>query len=303
LNIRSLSIRAFIPAACLLTAMTVTVSPSFAQQQPSDTVQRVETPVSAPNPATKEPDYTDRRSFFLGITGLQVLENDGPDIHGGLSAAQDGVYRSLLGIGKPARFAFEGDAGVPITRTGMLYADFETIHGDRTQILQDSPFLDAVQFNKGDVMQSTFKITTGRVHLDDLLFPHKFPVARLRFKSIWGLRYISAKQTVSSPTEDDAAGVPGTSFSTDGKYIFYPEFGLGMEYAPSKHSLFHVEGEGFAFPHHSVMTEGNATFSYRRGNLELLTGVKALHFKTSPQKDQYMVGTWVTPFVGFRWYF
>jgi hypothetical protein len=303
LSIRSLSIRAFVPASCLLAAMTVAVSPSFAQQQQPNMTQTVQTPVSAPPAASKEPDYPDQRSFFLGISGLFTLKNNGPDIRGGLPAAQSGIYESLAGIGTPYRFVLQGEAGIPVTRTGTVYADFERFHGDRTQTLTQSPFLDAIQFNTGDDMRSSFQVTTGRVYLDDLLFPHKFPVARLRFKSIWGLRYVSTQQTVISSAEDTVLGSPGASFGVGTGYILFPELGLGMEYATSRHTLFHVDGEGFAIPHRSTIGEGNATFSWRHENLELVMGVKALHFKTSPQKEEYMLGTFVTPFVGFRWYF
>ena len=241
--------------------------------------------------------------FFIGFHGLAVTQSSGPHIRTGKPSAQSGIDASLSNIGKASRYVLEGEAGIPITRTGMLYVDFERFHGGGSQVITNSPFLDNIQYNKGDVMDTDWHFQTGRIHLDDLLFPHKFPVARLRFKSIWGLRYISAEHQELSPTEDEALSTPGGSYAVGTHYIFYPEFGLGMEYALSKHTLFHVEGEGFAFPHHSVLTEGNATFSWRHQNLELLMGVKALHFKTSPQKEEYMVGTWTTPFVGFRWYF
>jgi hypothetical protein len=286
----------------LLAGLAVTVSPSFAQQ-PSDQVERVQTPVSAPPAAVKEPDYPDQRSFFIGITGLAVTQYSGPHIRGGRPAALSGIDENVNNLGKSSRFVLEGEAGIPITRTGMLYAEFERFHGDGVQVLTNSPFVDSIQFNKGDILRTGWHFQTGRIHLDDLLWPHKFPVARLRFKSIWGIRYISAEHEVISPTEDDVTGVPGSSFGVGNPYILYPEFGLGMEYALTKHTLFHVEGEGFAFPHHSVLTEGNATFSWRHSNLELMMGVKSLHFKSSPQKENYMVGTWTTPFVGFRWYF
>jgi hypothetical protein len=285
-----------------LAGLAAAVSPSFAQQ-PSDQVERVQTPVSAPPPASKEPDYPDPRRFFIGFQGLEVAQYSGPDIRGGKPAADSDIFESLSGLGKPSRFVLEGEAGIPITRTGMLYVDFMRFHGSGSQILTNSPFIDSIQFNKGDELETDWHFQTGRIHLDDLLWPHKFPVARLRFKSIWGIRYISAEHQVLSPTEDEALGTPGASYGVGNPYILYPEFGLGMEYALSKHTLFHVEGAGFAFPHHSVMTEENATFSWRHSNLELLMGVKSLHFKSSPQKEEYMVGTWTTSFVGFRWYF
>jgi hypothetical protein len=281
----------------------MTVPPSFAQQQPSGAVQTVQTPASAPPPASQEPDYPDRRSFLIGIRGLTLLQNDGPDLRGGKLAATIGVNESLAGIGTPARYAFEAEVGIPITRTGVLYADFDRFRGDRVQVLPADAFLNSIQFKAGDLMRSTFKFTTGRVYLDDLLFPHKFPVSRLRFKSIWGIRYISVQQTVVSPSQDEASGILDGSYGVGDGHIFYPEFGLAMEYAVSRHSLLRVEGAGFAFPHHSTISEGSATYSYRHNHVEVLMGVKAMHFKTSPQKEQYMLGTFVAPFVGLRWFF
>ena len=99
MSIRSLCIRAFVPATCLLAGLTATVSPSFAQQ-PSDQVERVQTPVSAPPAASKEPDYPDPRSFFIGIQGLAVTQYSGPDIHSGKPAVQSGIDESLAGLGK-----------------------------------------------------------------------------------------------------------------------------------------------------------------------------------------------------------
>lgn len=306
MSIRFFSIRAFVPAACLLTAMAVTVAPSFSQEQPAPAAQ---TPAPdaqtrpAPPSASKEPDYPDRRSFFIGLTGLSPLQNDSPDIRGGKTASSSGLFESLPDIGKPYRFVLQGEAGIPVSRTGMLYADFERYHGDGTQILAKDALINNINFTKGDVMTSRYSFLTGRIYLDDLLYPHKFPVSKFRLKSIWGLRFASIRYETQSSTEDDTLGTPGASYGVGTPYIFYPEFGLAMEYAVSKHALFRVDGEGFAFPHRSVLTEGGASLSFRRENLEILMGVKALHFKTSPQKEEYMIGTFITPFVGFRWYF
>src|SRR6185312_6312156 len=128
--------------------------------------------------------YPDPRSFFIGFQGLAVMQYSGPDVRGGQPSADSGIFASPSGLGKPTRFELEGEAGIPITRTGMLHADFERFHGDGTQVLTNSPFIDNIQFNKGDTMETDWHFQTGRIYLDDLLFPPKFPVARLRFKSI-----------------------------------------------------------------------------------------------------------------------
>jgi len=229
----------------------------------------------------------------------------GPDIKGGAPAANELTYESLLGIGQAYRYMPSFSAGVPVTRTGMLYADFERFHGSGTQTLAPNQpsFIDTYSFQGGDQISSTYHIITMRIYLDDLLYPEKFPVSKLRFKSIWGLRYISFTQTVDSATEDAVAGLPGSSFQIGTNFIMAPEFGLAMEYALARHVLFRVDGAGFGIPHHSDLAETSATLSVRKNNLEMQMGVKTLQFKTTPQKDEYESGLFITPFVGILWHF
>jgi hypothetical protein len=318
LSIRFLSIRAFVPAAVLLSAMTLAVRPSFSQQPqppaqapaPAPETTPGQNPGQAPAPATaaappasKVPDYPDPRTIVFGVYGLYSFTGSGPNIIGGAAAANVVTYESLYAIGRPYRIIPEFEAGIPVTRTGMLYVEFDRYHGWANQTLTRPSFVDTFSFNTGDVISSTYHIITARIYLDDLMFPHKFPVARLRFKSIWGLRYISVTDTVDSPTEDAVAGLGGSSFQLGTNYILFPEFGAAMEYAVAPHVLFRVDGAGFGVPHHSDIGEASATLSVRKNNLEFLMGAKMLHFKTSPQKDEYEDATFFTPFVGLRWHF
>ena len=317
MSIRYLSIRALVPTAMLLSAMTLAVSPSFSQQAPSspqapapDTTPG-QNPGSAPAPSTaaappasKVPDYPDPRgAFTLGVFGLWSPSSSGPDIRGGVTAAASNTYESLYGIGTPYKIVPQFEFSIPVTRTGTLYVELQRYHGWADQTLGRDTFVDSFSFVNGDSMHSTYHVLASRIYLDDLLFPHKFPVARLRFKSIWGLRYLSVSDSVDSASEDATAGVPDSSFQIGSHYILYPEFGAAMEYAVAPHVLFRVDGAGFGFPHHSDIGEASATLSVRRNNLEFLMGAKMLHFKTSPQKDEYDQATFVTPFIGLRWHF
>ena len=325
MRIRFLSIRAFVPTAVLLSAMTLAVSPSFSQQAPAPAPQTPpatqpasqqpalpgQNPGQAPAPTTaaappasKVPDYPDPRGLFtIGVFGLYTFNGSGPNIVGGAAAANLLTYESLSAIGRPYRIIPEFEAGIPITRTGMLYVEFDRFHGSADQTLTRPSFIDTYSFNTGDYISSAYHVITARIYLDDLLFPHKFPVARLRFKSIWGVRYISWTDTVDSPTEDAVAGLPGSSFEIGTNYIFFPEFGAAMEYALTPHVLFRVDGAGFGIPHRSDIGESSATLSVRKNNLEFLMGAKLLHFKTTPQKEEYQEATFFTPFVGLRWHF
>ncbi len=318
MRIRFLSIRAFVPAAVLLSAMTLAVSPSFSQQAqapgpqgtpapettPGQNPGQAPAPTTAAAPPAKVPDYPDPRGIFtIGVFGLWSPASAGPDIKGGAVATTNQAYESLYGIGRPYKIIPQFEASIPVTRTGTLYVEFQRYHGDADQTLGRDTFVDGFSFVSGDSMHSTYHIITARIYLDDLLFPHKFPVSRLRFKSIWGLRYISLTDTVDSASEDAQAGLAGSSFQIGTNYILFPEFGAAVEYAVAPHVLFRVDGAGFAIPHHSDIGEASATLSVRKNNLEFLMGAKLLHFKTCPQKEEYEDATFVTPFVGLRWHF
>jgi hypothetical protein len=300
LRTRFLSV--FIPAACLASVMILAARPSFAQQTqpaPSGSQQTTQTPPALP-PPSKEPDYPDRRTLFFGAIGFAgVSSSNSPDIRGGAIAPS---YESLYGLGKVYKISPGVSAGIPITRTGMLYLDLERYHGQGAQTISRDTTVDTFLFSAGDVINSGYHVVTGRIYLDDLLYPHKFPVARLRFRSIWGLRILNIIQTVDSPTEDTASGAPGGSQNGGSAYIYSPEFGLAMEYALARHVLFRVDGAGFTFPHRADLAETSATLSLRDKHVELLGGVKTLHFKTSPKKEEYETGTFITPYVELRWH-
>jgi len=316
LSIRFLSIRAFIPTALLVSAMALTVAPSFSQPQApgSQTLPAPDTtpgqnpggmaaPDTAAAPPAKVPDYPDPRSVVFGVYGLYSFTGNGPNILGGKIAADAGVYESLYGLGRPYKLVPEFEVGMPVTRTGMLYFEFDRFRGSTSQTLPQASFIDNYSFLNSDEISSAYHIVTARIYLDDLLYPHKFPVAKLRFRSIWGIRYIGLTDTVDSATRDEAAGAPGVSFQFASNYVLLPEFGAAMEYALAPHVLFRVDGAGFGIPRRADLGEASATISFRKNNLEVLMGAKMLHFKTTPQKDEYETATFVTPFVGVRWHF
>lgn len=259
---------------------------------------------SAPAPAKTEPDYPDPRSLTFSVYYLSPLSSSGPDIRGGSAAGT--TYETLTGLGA-YRGSVAAEIGVPITRTGVLYLDAERIRGTGNQTLTQGLFLNSAvnsyTYSKGDYVSSTYRLTTGRLYLDDLLFPHKFPVARLRFKSIWAIRYIGVHTTADAPFVDLVNGtVTSQSQVQADSRIFLPEFGLAMEYALAPHVLFRIDGAGFAIPHRSDIGESSATIAVRQKKLEIVGGIRMFHFKTSPQKEEYTSGTMVAGFGGLRWH-
>jgi len=126
--------------------------------------------------------------------------------------------------------------------------------------------------------------------IDDLFWPHKFPVSKFRVKAIYGVRYLQVKAIVDAPL-GTVSGSTVVGYTGQGsKQVVLPAIGLAPEWALSKHVLFRVEGSGFGLPHKSYLWDGDATLSYRRGKIEIFGGGKAVGFKTSPKKDFYFDG-------------
>jgi hypothetical protein len=286
LILRSFSTR--VPALCL--SLLLLSGAAFAQD--------AEKTAPAPTTASKkpvEPDYPDKRTLSVELFYWLTLPGNGPDIRGGKPATG---YSSLFAIGKD-KPGPGVDISYPVTRTGTLHFDGFLIKGTGNQNAPRDTTLYGTAFTKGDYLSSQYQIESGRLYLDDLLYPHKFPVSKFRLKSIWAVRYLRAKTTVDAPLSKVTTGTTASS----NRQVFLPEFGLAAEYALAPHLLFRVEGAGFGLPKKSLLWEGAATLSYRRGQISVEGGYKALGFKSSPNKDEYVQGVLNGGFVGVRYHF
>jgi len=286
LILRSRGIR--VPALCL----SLILLPCFLTAQEPARTQ----PPAAAQPAGQqppEPDYPDPRTLSIELFYWLTAPGTGPDIRGGKQATG---YSSLFAIGKD-KPGPGVDISYPVTRTGVLHFDGFQTKGDGNRIATLDTTLFGTSFSKGDYLSSQYQIVSGRLYLDDLLYPHKFPVARLRFKSIWAIRYLRAKATIDAPLSTVTTGTTASS----NRQVILPEFGVAAEYAIAPHVLFRVDGSGFGIPHKSLIWDSAATLSYRRGQWSLEGGFKALGFKTSPNKDEYIRGILYGGFAGIRY--
>ena len=138
-----------------------------------------------------------------------------------------------------------------------------------------------------------------------MLHPFKFPVEKFRLKSLWEVQYISVKTTVDAPLKEittDSSGTPIPNTAAGSRQVILPTFGLAAEYAIAPHVLLRAAASGFGIPYRADIWDAEGTISYRHNKWEILGGVKALHFKTSPQNDEYIAGTLSGGYVGVRWH-
>jgi hypothetical protein len=293
LNFRSLDIRVF----CSLLAVLFTGSGQLPGQQAQPQPQP---PQSAPASKPATPDYPDPRGFTIGISYWVTSIGSGPDLIGG---KQSPDYATLTGLGKP-KTSPGAEISFPISRTGSLHVEYFRTLGDGNQTLSRDSDLFANQFYKGDYLSTQYKIQSVKFYLDDLLYPHSFPVARFRLKSLWEIQYVSIKSSIDAPlapTTDSS----GNAISTTGqgsRRAVLPTFGLAAEYAMTPHVLFRVDATGFGLRHRSEIWDAEAVIAWRRRHFEILGGAKAFHFKTSPNNTEYLSSTVNGAFVGLRWH-
>ncbi len=253
-------------------------------------------PRSAQPPA---PDYPDPRTLTFGVFYMASFGSTaGPDLTGGVQALG---YETLDGLGKPKTAVPGIEVSMPITRTGTLHFESMLAKGDGTQNTPAQTDVFGVTYAQGDTLTTQYQFFASKFYLDDLLFPHKFPVAKFRLKSLWEFQYIHMKSTTDSQALDAIEG-PGSGTAVGTKQIFLPTFGIAAEYALSPHVLLRGDISGFGIPHHSNIWDAGATLSYRHGSWEGLFGAKVLHFKTSPQAEEYLTDTLSGAYVGLRWH-
>jgi hypothetical protein len=239
------------------------------------------------------PDYPDPRTFTIGAFYWVTGSTTNPGLITGRQATD---VETLSDLGKVRQATPMIELSIPITRTGELKFEGSITKGDGTQAAPVDTDLYSTQFYKGDTISSQYQITRAKLYLDDLLFPHKFPVSKFRLKSLWEVQLIKIKSTIDAPLV--AAG----ETSQGSQQIVFPTFGLAAEYAVAPHVLFRVAGSGFGLYHKADLWDGEATVSVRRGQWEIVGGGKAFHFKTSPNNLEYVSGTIVGGFVGLRWH-
>jgi len=257
---------------------------------------------AATPPAKAEPDYPDPRTLItLGLYYWTTANGSGPDMRGGALSPD---YATIYGLAKPKQ-SQAADIAVPVTRTGAVHLEYFRNQGTGNQTLTQNSDLFANQFYKGNYLANSYKIQGGKVYLDDLFWPHKFPVSRLRLKALYGFEYMTIVSTINAPLAPQTDST-GNAISTTGqgtRTLYLPSLGMAAEYAITPHILFRADASGFGLRHKSEVWDASATIAWRVKSFEVVGGYKAFHFKTSPNNTEYLTGTLSGAFVGMRFHF
>jgi hypothetical protein len=282
-------------------AIALMALPAMGQVTPETSPPQ--SPQATPAPAApkpKVPDYPEPRTLTIGAF-YWLTQGAQPSIFGGSQALD---YETIKDIGKPKRSPGI-EASYPITRTGELKLEYSRTKGDGNQNAPAALDLFTTGINQGDYLATQYQMQHAKLYLDDLLFPHKFPVAKFRVKSLWEVQWVQIKNSIDAPLVDAAGVTSGsgvTETATGTKNVILPTFGLAAEYALTPHILVRVDGSGFGLYHKADLWDANATISFRKGPVEVMGGAKALHFKSSPNSVEYESATFTGAFVGLRYH-
>ena len=211
---------------------------------------------------------------------------------------------------QPANFDFprqtDGALGlnfsIPAGKQNSLRISYFRARGSEDAVAPTPLELFNVGYDAGDVLATTYKIQNVKLNWDYLSYT--FP-SRLRVKTLWGAQMTWVDTTINAPLKQptiDEDDVPISYYGEGSKWVLYPNFGIGLEHAPSQRFRWEAKASGFAFPHRAATWDAEASAVLRFSRVEFLAGYKVFSVKTSPRDDFYFTQTLRGPYVGLKWY-
>ncbi len=304
----ALKTAAWILCACLPPAL-VTSRPAAAQTQTTTDQQggaQASSQPAAPPPAPP-PMPTTAPPFYAGdgvsIT-LQYGYLTGHPFMGTGQGNGNGEPSSLNYGGHP-RPSPAAIVSFPVGKHNALRVSYFRIQGDGNSTASQPLVIYNTNYYQGDYLASNYNLQSVKMSLDYLSWPFPVKDSKFHIKTLWEVQYVNIGTNVDAPLrhgQTDAAGSPITTMAYGKDWFIYPSLGLGADYLISQRLRFEARASGFAIPHHSTLWDTEASLNYRWGKMEVQAGAKAFHFRTSPLRVEYVHSTFMSVFVGLRWY-
>jgi hypothetical protein len=272
----------------------------FGQQQPPAPPTEPPAPQQQNQAATTAPQEIspDDPDFGEPVTFTYWLSRGTPSLLAGVKAA----VPADQSLGMPnARPSSPGlSLSFPAGKFNHLEISYFQVDGNGTGYAKTPLSLFGSNFAQGDFISTTYRMRDVHLTWNYLTWPAPPEDSKFRLRTLWSFDYTSAAPVIDDPytTNVNFQAAHAT------KNIFLPDFGIEAEYIPSK--IFYVSARawGFWIPHHADVAdmEANAVVVIKK-HLEISVGYRYFHLKTSPNSDEYFVGTLTGPMASARWVF
>jgi hypothetical protein len=204
-----------------------------------------------------------------------------------------------LGMPNARPSAPGGFVSMPAGKFNHLELSYFQADGDGTGVAKVPLSLFGSNFTQGDFLSTTYRIRNAQLAWNYLTWPAPPEDSKWRLRTLYAFNYTSASPVIDAPYEANVNFVAAHGT----KNIFFPSFGVELEYIPSKRLYFQARTWGFGVPHHAAIGDAEVNLVGRIGHLEIFGGYKLFYMKTSPNSDQIFVGTLKGPMAGLRWLF
>jgi hypothetical protein len=319
----ALKVAATALGVCLL-YVVATGQPMSAQQPPATPQQLPPTspPATPPQPSAQQnaapspapvvtpPPVIMPAGQFNGGDGFSItlqywMATGNPDLGTG-HANTNGYSDNLSFAGKP-RPAPGAILTIPIGKQQhhSIHVSYFRIQGVGNPTATQSLIIFGTGYLPGDYLATHYTLQNARISLDYLSWPFPIKDSKFHVKTLWEVNYTTIASSIDAPLRHGTTDASGAAIATSGygtDWFIYPSFGLGVDYLVTHNFRFEARASGFIFPHRATIWDTEATLNYRFGKFEIQGGAKAFHFKTSPQKVEFVQGTFPGIFVGLRWY-
>lgn len=239
----------------------------------------------------------------LSIQVFYGLVFGDPLLRGG--AANVGPYFGDLKYPGVPKLSPGVEVSIPAGKNNTMRLSYFRMQGNGNTYANNNLTLFNTDFSPGEFLASSYTLQDIKLSFDYLSYPYPPDPSRLRLKTLWELNYITVLSNINAalaPVVDDANGTPISNDAEGTRWFIYPSFGLAIEKAMTNHIRFEARASGFAFPHHPVLWDADASAAYRLGRYEVAVVAQAFHFKTSPQNSQYVSATFPGVYLAFRYY-
>ena len=284
----------------LLTLLTVGSALLLAQDQqtpaPGTPAPTAAPPPTPSSPTTKSETPNPDNAWSVGL--LYWLTHANPSLSGG---AQATAFETVGPIG-PSFNSPGIEGSFPLNKNDILQLSFFQTDGRGASVASQALSLYGTAYTAGDFLQNQYRVRSGKVSFQDILYPFPNAGAKLRFRTLWEVQYLDVSTRVDAPLDTSTVSTTGTFPSTASSHqVFLPTFGASLHYDVSRHFTLEVKGSAFGIPHHAYIADSDAAALYQIGPVQILIGGKFLGFKTSPKSEEYVKAPMYGAIVGLRY--